>query len=103
MVIRGKGLSSTPRFHNSRRIVMDDRENSRTHSLVKDYQNDVKLALAALSEDGSTEGVFVARYREEALDYLYRRVAHRSQAVEDTRAALLDLHSRPSSAAEREL
>jgi len=78
-------------------------DNSDTRSLVRHYQDDVKFLLAALSEDGPTEGVFGARYREEALDDLYRGVAHRSQAAENPRAALLDLHNRLSSAAEREL
>ena len=54
--------------------MADDRDYSSALLLVEDDQNDVESTLAAWSE-----GVFIARDGEEALDYLLRRAAYRSQ------------------------
>ncbi len=84
---------------------MDDRGDGgdgSTLSLVKDKQKGLEFTCAASSKGRLTEGVFVAR-DVEALDYLYRRAAYRSQATENRNAALLDLHNQPSSTAEWDL
>jgi hypothetical protein len=83
--------------------MTDDRDYSSTLWLVEDNQNDVESTLAALSEGRPIEGVFIARDGEEAIDYLLRRAAYRSQGAENLNARLLDLNDQPSSAAEREL
>ncbi len=53
---------------------MADRDYSCKLLLVEDNQNDLESTLAVLSEGG-----FIARDGEEALDYLLRRAAYRSQ------------------------
>jgi hypothetical protein len=63
-----RGLPSTSRFHDSRRIVVDDGDCSSTLLLVEHNQNDVEFILAALSEGRPIEGVVIARDGEEALD-----------------------------------
>jgi hypothetical protein len=65
MVIWKRGLSSTSRFRDFWKIVMDDKS---TLLLVEGSHNDVELTLAALSEWRPTGGGFVARDQEEALD-----------------------------------
>lgn len=69
-------------------MVMDE---SGKVLLVEDDQNDVELILAALGEGGLDEEIFVVRDGEQALDYLYRRAAHRERAAENPRVVLLDL------------
>jgi len=81
---------------------VDDRDSSSTLLLVEDNQNDVESTFAVLSEGRPIEGVFFASYGEEALDYLLRTVAYRSQAAENPKAGLPGLNHQPSSAAERE-
>ena len=78
--------------------MADDRDYSSTLLLVEDDQNDVESTLAAWSE-----GVFIARDGEEALDDLLRRATYRSQAAENPTAELSGLNEQRSSAAEREL
>jgi hypothetical protein len=73
-------------------------DNSGTLLLVEDDQNDVQSTLAALSE-----GAFIARTGEEALDYLLRSATYRSQAAENPRTGLPALNAQLASAAEREL
>ena len=74
---------------------MDDRDNSRTLSLVEDDHNDIEFTLVALRE-----GIFVAR-DEKIPDYLFRRATYRSQAVENTKAAPHHLNDQPHSAVRR--
>src|SRR5215208_5754915 len=45
MVVWEKGLPSTFRFRESRRIVVDDRDDSSTLSLVEEKQNRVEFTL----------------------------------------------------------
>ncbi len=58
---------------------MDDGDCSSTLLLVEHNQNDVEFILAALSEGRPIEGVVIARDGEEALGYLLRGAAYRSQ------------------------
>jgi hypothetical protein len=74
---------------------MDDRDNSRTLSLVEDDHNDIEFTLVALRE-----GDFVAR-DEKNPDYLFRRATYRSQAVENPKAAPHHLNDQPHSAVRR--
>lgn len=76
MVVQEKGSTSTFPFRDSRRIVMDDRDDNSTLSPVEDDQSDTESTLAAR---GGTE------------------------AVENPRSALPELDKRPSGVAEREL
>jgi CheY-like chemotaxis protein len=59
--------------------------------LVEDNPNDVELILAALSENGLVDNVYVAHDGEEALDYLLRRGAHEARSVKNPKVVLLDL------------
>jgi len=95
-----RGLPSISRFHDSQRIVVDDRAYSSTLLLVEDDQNDGESTLAALSEGRPIEGLFIERDGEETLDDLLRRAANRSQAAG---TPLPGLNDQPPSAAEREL
>jgi hypothetical protein len=83
--------------------VVDDRDYSSTVLLVEGNQNDVESTLAVLSEGRPIEGVFIARDGEEALDYLLRKAAYRSQATENPKAGLPGHNHQPSNAAERGL
>jgi hypothetical protein len=74
---------------------MDDRDNSRTLSLVEDDHKDSEFTLVALRE-----GIFVAR-DEKNPDYLFHRATYRSQAVENTKAAPHHLNDQPHSAVRR--
>jgi hypothetical protein len=74
---------------------MDDRDNSRTLSLVEDDHNDIEFTLVALRE-----GIFVAR-DEKNPDYLFHRATYRSQAVENPKAAPHHLNDQPHSAVRR--
>ena len=74
---------------------MDDRDNSRTLSLVEDDHNDIEFTLVALRE-----GIFVAR-DEMNPDNHFRRATYRSQAVENTKAAPHHLNDQPHSAVRR--
>jgi CheY-like chemotaxis protein len=67
---------------------MDD---SSTILLVEDNHNDVELILAALSAGRQAGEAFVVCDGEEALDYLYRRAAHRSRLAENPKVIILDL------------
>ncbi len=59
--------------------------------LVEDNPNDVELILAALSENGLANNIYLAHDGEEALDYLLRRGAHEARSVKNPKVVLLDL------------
>jgi CheY-like chemotaxis protein len=59
--------------------------------LVEDNPNDVELILAALSENGLTDNIYVAYDGEEALDYLLRRGVYEARPVNNPKVVILDL------------
>jgi CheY-like chemotaxis protein len=60
--------------------------------LVEDSATDLELTLRALKKSNVANRVEVARYGEEALDFIFARGAHAHRAIEDTpRLVLLDL------------
>ena len=59
--------------------------------LVEDDPKDVELTLAGLAEYNLANEVVVAHDGEEALDYLYRRGAHKSRGNANPAVLLLDL------------
>jgi CheY-like chemotaxis protein len=59
--------------------------------LVEDSDNDVQLTLAALEETNLANEVDVVSDGQQALDYLFRRGAHRERAGGHPAVVLLDL------------
>jgi CheY-like chemotaxis protein len=59
--------------------------------LVEDNPKDVELTLAALEQSQLANEVVVVRDGAEALDFLYRRGAHKSRNTVDPAVVLLDL------------
>jgi CheY-like chemotaxis protein len=59
--------------------------------LVEDNPNDVELILAALSENGLINNIYVAHDGEEALNYLLRQGAHEARPMKNPKVVLLDL------------
>jgi CheY-like chemotaxis protein len=59
--------------------------------LVEDNPNDVELILAALSENGLVNNIYVAHDGEEALNYLLRRGAYEARPMGNPKVVLLDL------------
>jgi CheY-like chemotaxis protein len=59
--------------------------------LVEDDANDVELTLTALAQHNLANKIVVVRDGAEALDYLYRRGAHRQRSEGQPVVVLLDL------------
>lgn len=59
--------------------------------LAEDNPHDVEMTLAALKKNGIANDIVIVRHGEEVLDFLHRRLAFASRAVEEPLVILLDL------------
>ncbi len=59
--------------------------------LVEDSPGDIELILAALEDSPVANEVIIVRDGAEALDFLYRRGAHRNRTAQDPVVVVMDL------------